>query len=165
MASRSPQLRGAANPLSDVNIEAIDKAGKALELRKAGLSYGLIAKELGYADASGAHRAVERGLRLLVPKELVEEMRAIELERLDNLWRPMYTKALQGDRLAVDRCLAIMERRSRFLGLDAPLKIQQMVITEEQFREAIDQLNREAEILEQRAGPDHDDVVDAEIID
>jgi hypothetical protein len=44
----------------------------------------------------------------------------------------MYRQAIRGDRLAVDRCLQITDRRARLLGLDAPIRIQQQVVTEDQ---------------------------------
>jgi hypothetical protein len=47
-----------------------------------------------------------------------EQLRALELERLDEMQAGVYGAALQGDLAALDRCLTIMERRCRLLGLD-----------------------------------------------
>lgn len=43
-----------------------------------------------------------------------------ELARLAKLEGPAVSQALEGSLRAVDRCLRIMERRARLLGLDAP---------------------------------------------
>ena len=51
-------------------------------------------------------------------------MRTLELERLDKLWFAMYRQATQGNQGAVDRCIRIMERRAKLLGLDAPTKTE-----------------------------------------
>jgi hypothetical protein len=38
------------------------------------------------------------------------------------LLKAMWSKAMKGDVARVDRCLRIMERRAKLLGLDAPSK-------------------------------------------
>jgi len=58
-------------------------------------------------------------------REEAEHVRALELQRLDDL----YTKAWDlvdagGSETAIDRCLRIMERRSKLLGLDAAEKVE-----------------------------------------
>jgi hypothetical protein len=60
----------------------------------------------------------------------------------------MYVKALKGDCLAVDRCLRIMARRAALNGLDAPIRVRQAVITEDDIDAAITRIDREAETLE-----------------
>ena len=105
-------------------IRAREREKRALELRKAGLSYAQIAEKLGYADPSGAHKAVMRALDKLVPKEDVEKVRRLELARLDaiaiKLWKQIVE---EGDIQAVNAYLRVMERRARYLGLDAPQKV------------------------------------------
>ena len=59
----------------------------------------------------------------------LDETRAImalnqELSRLDTLYGPFYELALEGDFRAAEICLKIADRRSKFLGLDAPEKLQ-----------------------------------------
>lgn len=71
----------------------LEKAGRALELRKRGLTYAQIAAEMGYADGAGAHKAVQAALRGLVTEMTLDadELRRLELERLDQaeaaVWR------------------------------------------------------------------------------
>jgi hypothetical protein len=52
----------------------------------------------------------------------VEQHRQLELERLDALWASIFKDASKGNLWKIDRCLAIMERRARFLSLDKPLQ-------------------------------------------
>jgi hypothetical protein len=53
-----------------------------------------------------------------------DDLRALDLERLDRLWRPNYLRALSGNYQATLACLRIMERRARLLGLDAPVRTE-----------------------------------------
>ena len=95
---------------------------EALKMRAAGHSYEEIRARLGYRTRSGAYASVMAGLH----KERVEpadETRVLELERLDRLLNAIWDKATGGDLEAVDRALKIMERRAKFMGLDAPTKI------------------------------------------
>lgn len=100
---------------------AAQRALQALELRKAGASYEAIARACGYASKGAAYNAVQRELQRTM-QEPADDVRQLEIMRLDDLYRAMVPKALKGDRDStwyVDRCLAIMDRRARLLGLDA----------------------------------------------
>lgn len=92
----------------------------AVKHREDGMSYAEIAKELK-VDKSTAIRAVRRGLDLLASdtRESAERVVGLELSRLDTLWAKMYAQAKDGNQTAVDRCLRIMERRARLLGIDS----------------------------------------------
>ena len=103
----------------DREIEALDKTSRALELRKGGATYASIASELGYTSAGGAHNAVSRALKKTL-KEPANEVRILELERLDALLGAMWPHKNRPEML--DRILKIMERRAKLLGLDAPTK-------------------------------------------
>jgi len=50
-------------------------------------------------------------------------VRALELERCDRLQAAVWPAATQGDVAAVAAVLRIMERRARYLGLDAPVLV------------------------------------------
>ena len=97
---------------------AAARALQALELRKAGATYEAIARACGYASGSGAYKAVQRELQRCM-QEPADDVRRLEIMRLDDLYRAMAPKALKGDTWSVDRCLKIMERRAQLLGLDA----------------------------------------------
>lgn len=93
---------------------------KAMELRKSGATYAAIGEALGISE-QGAYKAVIRALDKLNAKviEGAEQLRRLELERLDRLFLAVYPKAIGGSYEAIDRALKIMARRARLLGLDA----------------------------------------------
>lgn len=101
------------------------KDAEALRLREQGLSYDDIAKKLGYANRAGAHVAVKRRLDQLKAEclEAAEDVRQLELSRLDRLHAGLAKRAERGDVRAVDRVLRIMERRSAYEGLDVPKRL------------------------------------------
>lgn len=117
----------------------------ACRLRARGLTYEQIATDLGMASRSSAYDAVQRALTATV-KEPADEVRQIELVRLDELHRAALA-VLEGTHYvvdkgqvviwegaplvddgpvlaAVDRLLKVQERRARLLGLDIPVKQQ-----------------------------------------
>lgn len=104
---------------SQRRITAVEKASESLRLRAEGCTYRAIAQRLGYKDPSGAQRAVERALQATL-QEASDQLRILELERLDNLHGAIWGRAMKGEGPAVDRVLKIMERRAKLLGLDAP---------------------------------------------
>ena len=127
------------------NPDTAERDAEACRLRRDGCTYDHIARELGYADRGEAHKAVQRALVAIV-QEAAEEVRAVELDRLDMLWRAglkvLRAKhvtvqngkvvMLDGEPLsddapvlnAIDRLLRIMERRAKLLGLDAPKRVE-----------------------------------------
>lgn len=111
-------------------ITVAEKQRQALILRRGGATFEQIAERLGYASRKGAHKAVSTALRRLV-QEPAEELRALELDRLDALHRAVWPAAMAGDVKAVDRALKIMARRVRLLGLDLPLKVDVRAIVDE----------------------------------
>lgn len=90
---------------------------EALELRKAGASVEAIARALDFDDTQSVIEGIQRALGALLPSSL-DEIERLELERLDAMQRALWPSAMKGQWLAVDRCLAIMERRAQLLGLD-----------------------------------------------
>lgn len=124
--------------------ESARRDAKAAELRARGWSYRRIADEMS-VDVHTAHTAVQRALRAIV-QEPAEEVRTLELERLDLLYvaavevleRRHVTVSqgrivYEGDQpladdvpvlQAIDRLLRIQERRAKLLGLDAATKTQ-----------------------------------------
>jgi hypothetical protein len=98
-------------------VRAHERHLQALELRKAGVTYEVIAGQLGYANASGARKAVVSALKATL-REPAAELRELELARLDAMLLPLWRRVQAGDEKAIDRALRIMERRARLLGLD-----------------------------------------------
>jgi len=102
-------------------LQAAKKQVKALELRVQGLSFRQIALELKYKGPSGAHGAVDTALERQI-REPAEQVRQLELERLDRLQiMPWKQATVIGDPKAIANVLKIMERRAKLLGLDAPI--------------------------------------------
>lgn len=90
---------------------------EALAMRLAGASTRVIAARLNVHPSTVY--AWVRDAIAAIPQEQAEELRTLELERLDALFFAVYRDALAGDTRAVDACLRIMERRARYLNLDA----------------------------------------------
>jgi hypothetical protein len=90
-----------------------------LELRLAGLSYADIGDRMGVSSPR-AFQLVSGELARLNEKraETAEAVTRIELERLDRLLATVWEKAEAGDLAAIDRVLAIQQRRAKLQGLD-----------------------------------------------
>jgi len=115
---------------SKVKPETLEKERKVLEFRRGGLTFDLIAERLGYASASGAHKAYLSACNRIVYEDVVE-VRKSEMDRLDiaqaaiwgDLTDTVNTDANTRARLVL-ALIKIMERRARLLGLDMPTKAQ-----------------------------------------
>jgi len=103
------------------DINSSERAALALSLRKQGLTLEEIALKCGYQDKSGAYRAIKRCLDEL-PVEDAVELRKMEVMRLDALlaecWELAMNKEYRSRLFAMDRVLAISERRARLLGIE-----------------------------------------------
>jgi len=98
-----------------------------IQRRRAGLTWSMIAKELGYANASGPFKVFRKAVERLRQEanETVDEQRWIEVARLEAVLRGgLYQRAQRGELAAIDRMLAIQTRISAYLGLDAPKQQQ-----------------------------------------
>lgn len=110
-------------------IEAKLRAIQAMDLRRGGWSYQTIADRLGYKNPSSAYLAIKRLLERTAA-EPTEEVRQMELDRLDRMFAAFWPAAIgmprrgrpdpDPDPHAADRCLAIMRQRASLLGLNAP---------------------------------------------
>lgn len=105
------------------SIEVREKDRQALELRKAGASYEVIAKQLGYADSSGAYKSIQRSMKSIIA-EPTDELRTVEYERLNQMLLILWERVQQGELGAIDRALSIMDRISKMYGLDSPRKTE-----------------------------------------
>lgn len=121
---------------------------KAVRLRAQGASYSAIGKALGYSDASGAFRAVQRGLAAVVAPD-VRELRLLQGEELDQVQRECWKiiaaphlKSSNSGRVVLDPAtqeplldpaptiaalntlLKVSARRAALFGLDAPTSLR-----------------------------------------
>jgi len=97
---------------------------QALKLRSMGLTYQKVADELGISKMTAYNRC-SRALAA-IPAEVVHEYRRLENERLDTLLEVVMKKAVDPDNkaamFAIDRALAIFDRKGKLNGTDAPTK-------------------------------------------
>jgi hypothetical protein len=100
-------------------IASHDRKLQALELRKAGATYQVIADRLGYRGPSGAHKAVVAALKATL-REPADALRELEVARLDAALLAIWRNVQGGDYRAIDRLLGIMKRRIELLGLAQP---------------------------------------------
>lgn len=134
-------------------IALVERRVKALELRKSGLTFEQIGDACN-TSRSTAHEDVVIAMRETI-QEPADEVRRIELERLDVMLAALWPKATTtGDRQqarAVEQCLSIMDRRARLLGLDAPTRRVVDLVTHDAFAQAMAELEAEIAELEQDA--------------
>jgi hypothetical protein len=82
-------------------------------------------------------------------QEPVEAALFMELSRLDELQSTYWEPAVQGNMRAGEFVLKIMDRRAKFLGLDAPTKIQAEVVSYEGGAGSLDaEVDRIARIID-----------------
>lgn len=94
---------------------------QALDLRLAGATYRQIGERLGVSTPI-AWKHTQAALQQ-APHEPAQEVREIELARLDRLHMAHWPQALGGNVEATDRVLKLMDRRVRLLGLDHPVSL------------------------------------------
>lgn len=97
------------------------KEERAYELRLSGKTFKEIARELKYADASGAYQAYQRA-REVVSLENLGEWRLLELERLNVLQASLWDKAMEAHIPTINALLRIFDLRAKLIGLYSPEK-------------------------------------------
>lgn len=104
---------------------------QALALRRQGFAFWRIGETMNISTPY-AERLVKKALREIIKPE-AEALLKLELDRLDTLFQPAFQAATYADpetgvmvfnKEATEVCLKIMERRAKFLGLDAPVKAE-----------------------------------------
>lgn len=114
-----PAIRGKATQEQRDAITA-ERHALALEMRKHGYSYEQIGEH--FETSPDSARALVKLAMEKAIKEPGEEVITLELQRLDQLYRLAFNSACAGDSDAIPKCLKVMERRSKLLGIDAPEK-------------------------------------------
>lgn len=92
----------------------------ALGLRMRGLTFAQIGRELG-VTTQAAHGAVSRALArsLRETSQTAEELRALELHRLDAMLAALWPMVEAGEIAAINAALRVGERRAKLTGIDA----------------------------------------------
>lgn len=128
--------------------DQIERENKVLELRSQSFTWRAIADAVGYASGAGALKAYMRAIKRQ-QQEPVEAALFMELTRLDELQSTYWEPAVQGNMRAGEFVLKIMDRRAKFLGLDAPTKIQAEVVSYEGGAGSLDaEVDRIARIID-----------------
>lgn len=116
---RKTGRKGATGALSSARaIATAKREAEAVALRLAGANLTEIAKQVGYADPSGAYRAIQKALSIMLPAETRDEALKRELATLDRLQLAMWQPALRGDEKAAGVVLRCIGQRSKLLGLE-----------------------------------------------
>ena len=104
---------------------AVARREKALELRAKGMSIRAIADKLGVSKTQ-VQRDIEKELQAAAEerKKIAGLIIDLELTKLDELEQEAWKHIAAGELSAIDRCLRIMERRAKLLGLDAAEKVE-----------------------------------------
>ena len=105
-------------------LEDEARRAEAVGLRLSGMTYKEIGEEMGYSEVR-AHAVVTKELAGVREdrNETINEVREVELARLDKLTFGVWTDATLGDDEKIKSVLKLMERRAKMLGLDAPKRI------------------------------------------
>jgi len=113
-------------------LNTVERRLYVLALRRTGMTYEKIAraavKKFGADnlpngwDKLYAYKDVKREIDKIrsTLREDAGEIVELELQRLDEMLVGLWAKARRGNTAAIDRVLKIMERRAKFLGIDAP---------------------------------------------
>lgn len=125
------------------DYERAERKRNALELRLAGASYRDIAQALEVSPATALQDCKEALAD--IPAQQADEMRTVELSRLDRLQRAVWPRAIKGDLQAVDRAIKIIDRRAKLFGLDAPQQVQ-ITANDIDLDAAVDKMLRVAEM-------------------
>lgn len=135
-----PNKQGVIN--RDVN--AAQRAQLAVKLRAQRLTFDVIAQKAGYASPGAARNAIQRELQRTMSED-TNELRREELDMLNRLHASIWPMAVleaasydqatkepvaldekgkkkQPNLFAVDRIVAISERRCKLMGLDQSVK-------------------------------------------
>jgi hypothetical protein len=93
--------------------------------RLEGLTFRQIGERMGFSEQR-AYRICQDELNRLnaIRAETAEQMQRLEVGRLDELLKAVWSKAKKGEFAAIDRVLSIMQRRAKLLGLDLADKDQ-----------------------------------------
>ena len=123
----------------DRKARSYERRAQVLSLRRAGLTYDQIGKQLGFSDHRAWHVVVEALDDLHErSRELAKYERDQQLDRLEALHRTWYPLAMGSpctreraarapQAKAAEIVLRICERVSRLCGLDAPVKLDATV--------------------------------------
>jgi hypothetical protein len=118
--------RGATKTQSATSPAAIERRERDLQcvqLRRAGVHWDIIAKQLGYSSTGHAY---DRFMAIMreYPREDVETTRELIADRLESVIRVLTPKILKGDNWSIDRYLKTCEQLAKLTGANRPEKLE-----------------------------------------
>lgn len=102
--------------MTDLTTGRLEQMKRCLDLRVQGFSYDEMADLTGWAYTT-CRKAVKEALAQSVT-EVADEVRMIEMRRLDDMLMAHWPQRAQARN--ADVILKLMDRRSKYLGLDVP---------------------------------------------
>lgn len=128
-AARRSRGNQHGTPTDAQGIARAERRTQVLNMRRLGLQWVQIAPEIAERYEMPRYTAADayndaKALIDSVNVEAVQGLREEDLALLLSLQRPVYAAAMRGDLKAVRAMIDILDRRSRYLGLDAPVRHQ-----------------------------------------
>lgn len=129
------------------DIERWERDYECVKLRRAEVDWDTIVEKLGYASPGHAHNRFVAFMRAY-PRDDIEQMRDLELDRIEKTARALEPRVAQGDVRAAEVWNKLSERRAKLMGLDKPERRELTVLTEDvvdkAIREATEGMERSA---------------------
>lgn len=102
-----------------IDHQAMPRVAQALYFRRMGFTYAEIAEQTGYANESGARKAIKKAEAGIIR----DEGRALMMLQLDRINLALRFAVMprileKGDLWAVDRLVALLKRQAELMGLD-----------------------------------------------
>jgi hypothetical protein len=111
--------------VTPITLRTMDRAAKALEMKRDGATYDAIGKKLGITRQAAWKLIQNRFADIRKQtEESAEDVRDQQLMRLDGFLFALRGKVKRGDPRAIDSALRIEDRRAKLLGLDAPSRTE-----------------------------------------
>lgn len=129
-----------------VDIERWERDYECVQMRRNEQDWQAIVEKLGYASPGHAHDRFMAFMKQY-PRDDVEAMRDLELDRLEKTCRALQSRVEQGDPRACEVWNKLSERRAKLMGLDKPERKELTVLTED----VVDKAIREATEAMERA--------------
>ena len=119
----APRKKGHSLQTDAVDLELADVRERVVDLRKQGYSYRDISKMVGIAPKTAYDHVQAELLEMREKTDMDREsVRTLELERCDFMLRSLHRRIRTGDPMAIGAAIRVLERRAKYLGLDAPEK-------------------------------------------
>jgi hypothetical protein len=126
MSNVSIRTIHADKSLAQINDEQV----RCYELRLQGKTLQQIAAIMTAEGCPMSKDTVDRRIKAEMKiriEPLADELRALEMDRLDRYLDKLEPRIEQGDDKAIHAAIRIMERRAKYLGLDAPERVDMRV--------------------------------------